>query len=561
MKVDYKNPDYAAIYAQRTKALKRLRKKPELLPAIKDYYRANPADFISDWGVTSDPRLVERGLPSMVPFVLWPKQREWIDWVIRRWRAQKPGLSEKSRDWGLSWLSVTLGATLCLFYEGLNISYGSRKEEYVDKIGHPKALFPKARMFVENLPAEFRGTFETWRDAPHMRLTFPDTGSTMTGEAGDQIGRGDRASIAFVDESAYLARPMLVEHSLSQTTNCRMDISSVNGMNNPFAQKRHNKKLVADPEFVFICDWRDDPRKDDAWYAKQVDELDPVTVAQEIDRDYSASVEGIVIPGAWVRAAIDAAELLGIAVSGRFELALDVADEGVDKNALCGGRGIEISVAEEWSGKESDPFYPVQRAFGLCDELEVGRFRYDADGIGALVRGDARVINEQRTKAGQKTIAVEAYRGSAAVFEPEGEDVKGRKNVDYFENRKAQDWWVLRRTFQRTYRWVTAFKEALKSGNPIDPAKVCSPDEIISISSKMPNYLKLVAELSQPTYKLNGAGKIVVDKAPDGMRSPNLADGVMMRRARAEAVLRISDDVLKRVAQGVGRHMPKRRRR
>jgi len=245
-------------------------------------------------------------------------------------------------------------------------------------------------------------------------------------------------------------------------------------------------------------------------------------------------------------------------VSGRFALALDVADEGVDKNAMCGGQGVEISVAEEWSGRGSDTFYTVQRAFDICDEYGIERFRYDSDGVGALVRGDARVINEQRTKAGRKTIAVEAYRGSAAVFEPQGEDVKGRKNEDYFENRKAQDWWVLRRAFQRTYRWVEALKASVKTGQPIDPAKVCSPDEIISISSKMPNYLQLVAELSQPTYKINGAGKIVVDKSPDGMRSPNLADGVMMRRARGEAGLHISDELLKRSAMGV---MRKRRRR
>ena len=37
-------------------------------------------------------------------------------------------------------------------------------------------------------------------------------------------------------------------------------------------------------------------------YEKQVAEKDPVTVAQEIDINYSASVEGILIPGAWAMA-------------------------------------------------------------------------------------------------------------------------------------------------------------------------------------------------------------------------------------------------------------------
>lgn len=46
-------------------------------------------------------------------------------------------------------------------------------------------------------------------------------------------------------------------------------------------------------------------------------------------------------------------------------------------------------------------------------------------------------------------------------------------------------------------------------------------------------------ELSQPTYHQNVAGKIVVDKAPDGAMSPNLADAVMMRFAPMKRALRL----------------------
>jgi hypothetical protein len=38
----------------------------------------------------------------------------------------------------------------------------------------------------------------------------------------------------------------------------------------------------------------------------------------------------------------------------------------------------------------------------------------------------------------------------------------------------------------------------------------------------------LIIELSQPTYSQNAVGKIVVDKMPDGTRSPNKADAVMI---------------------------------
>jgi hypothetical protein len=48
-------------------------------------------------------------------------------------------------------------------------------------------------------------------------------------------------------------------------------------------------------------------------------------------------------------------------------------------------------------------------------------------------------------------------------------------------------------------------------------------------------------ELSRPTYSLNGAGKIIIDKAPDGMKSPNLYDAVMIRFAGAKRMPIIVD--------------------
>lgn len=526
---DWKRPDYRPIEAHRAAALARIRAEPECLPALKLYYKLNPADFINDWGYTIDPRNVERKLPAKVPFILFPKQRDWCAFVMRKWQNQEPGLTEKSRDGGLSWLAVAMGATICLHYAGVNIGYGSRKAEYVDKKGAPKSLFYKARKFMDNLPPEFNGGWDSAKDGPLMRLHFRETDSTMSGESGDSIGRGDRASIFMVDEAAHLEQPELIEAALSQTTNCQIDISSVNGSNNPFAIKRHSGKVE-----VFIFDWRDDPRKDDAWYQKQVDELDPVTVAQEIDRNYNASVEGILIPNAWVRSAIDAHLKLKVEITGARTGALDVADEGKDMNAFAGGQGILIDVLEEWSGKGGDIFGTVEKAFQLCDQNLYPSFKYDADGLGAGVRGDARVINAKRRA---RQLGVYAFRGSEAVYKPEGEDVKGRKNKDFFANRKAQAWWALRTLFQNTHR-------------AIHDKMAFEPDEIISISSSCKDYLKLVTELSQPTYQTNKAGKIVIDKVPDGARSPNLADAVMIKFSTINTPLNITPEVLGKAAIG-----------
>lgn len=508
---DFRKPDYVPVFQWRMERLQRIRKNPAAVPAMKLYYRDHPGQFIIDWGLTFDPRNVERGLPAIIPFILFPKQEEWVEWFMERWRAQERGLTEKTRDMGMSWLTVGTAASICLHNDGVVAGFGSRKEEYVDKIGSPKSLFEKARMFMTYLPEEFRGGWERQRHAPHMRLAFPETGSVMTGEAGDGIGRGDRTSFYFVDEHAFLERAHLVEAALSQTTNCQQDISTPNGRANVFAQKRFGGRVK-----VFTFHWRDDPRKDDAWYAKQVADLDPVTVAQEIDINYSASVEGVVIPSAWVQAAVGAHIKLGITPTGASFGALDVADEGVDKNAFAGGKGILLDVLEEWSGKGDDIFGTVQKAFALCDANEYPRFDYDADGLGAGVRGDARVINEERRKAGVTERRAEPFRGSGEVIDPDGEMVSKRKNKDFFQNFKAQSWWALRIRFQQTYR-------AVVEGMAVDP------DAIISIDPALPNLARLITELSQPTYSINTVGKVVIDKAPDGTRSPNLADAVMIR--------------------------------
>ncbi|EAV3692790.1 TerL protein [Salmonella enterica] len=529
---DFKNPDYVQVFEWRMERLQRIRKAPETLPALRQFYRTNPAQFIIDWGMTTDPRNLDYGLPVTIPFLLFPKQEEWIHWILERWRSRENGLTEKSREMGLSWTSVGLACSLCLFNKEMVIGFGSRKEEYVDSTGDPKALFWKARRFVETLPVEFRGSWNGKKHAPYMRVEFPDTGAIIKGEAGDNIGRGDRSTLYFVDEAAFLQRPQMIDAALSQTTRCRIDLSSVNGMANPFAQKRHGGKIP-----VFTFHWTSDPRKDQAWYDNECAKIDdPVIVAQELDLNYLASVEGVLIPAEWVQAAIDAHIELGIQPSGMRIGAMDVADEGRDKNACALRYGFLLNDVQEWSGKGSDIYESVVKVFGLCDDFGADEFRFDEDGLGAGVRGDARAINEQREAEDIAQITATPFRGSGSVFYPDNEAVPGdngrpaRLNRDFFANAKAQAWWHLRKLFRNTYR--------ARKGMDYDP------DQIISINGSMKNRDRLVTELSQPTWSKNTVGKILIDKQPDGTKSPNLADAVMIAYAPMEMPIVISDDFL-----------------
>jgi phage terminase large subunit len=525
--IDWRAPDYAAIFRERSKRLARIRSGDVDIEKLRLYYADHIPQFINDWGVTVDPRVIGKDKPRIMPFVLFPRQIEWLEFILERWATQTPGITEKSRDVGISWLAMALSVSLGLFNRNVQVGFGSAKEDKVDRSGDPDTLFYKGRMFLQYLPAEFRPGWDLRRHSSHMRIILPATESSITGEAGDNIGRGGRASLYFIDESAHLERPQLIDASLTATTDCRQDMSSVNGTANSFAERRHSG---ATPVFTFH--YSDDPRKTTEWAVAKQAVTDPVVWAQEYEINYSASVEGIVIPAIWVTAAIDAHKKLGITPSGVKLAGYDVADRGIDKCAVALRHGILLTHAEEWSGATGDLFKSAEKAFLVCDMHGVPAMLYDGDGLGANVRGDARVINEKRTASKVKPLKVTQFRGSAGVLDPE-RMVRGtdRKNEDFFENYKAQAWWDLRYRFQDTYN-------AVVNGHKFDPSN------IISIDGAMPNRAAVCRELSQPVYKLSKSGKVMIDKAPDGVKSPNYGDAVMMAFAPKRPALEISDDLL-----------------
>jgi phage terminase large subunit len=112
MSFDWKKPDYTAILAERAKRLAKLRGMSlDELAALKAFYREHPVEFINDWGMTSDPRNVEIGLPVHVPFMLFPKQAEFVEWVYAKWRESRGRPDREEPRHGRVWLCVAIAAT------------------------------------------------------------------------------------------------------------------------------------------------------------------------------------------------------------------------------------------------------------------------------------------------------------------------------------------------------------------------------------------------------------------------------------------------------------------
>lgn len=526
-----KEPDrYEAVARERMRRLAWLRANPGELPRIRRYYRTHIADWINDWGLTVDPRNAGTDRPVVMPFLLDPKQREWCEFTFRHWRAQQYGMTVKSRDVGVSWLIVAFDIGLCVLWEDVAAGWGSFKQEKVDRRGDMGSMFEKGRAFLEGLPHEWRGGYDPRIHGLERRLMFPNTRSSVIGEIGDNIGRGGRTSIYHVDEAAYLEHDSLVDAALSKNTLCRQDVSSVHGMQNSFAQRAHSKSIL-EGGHRFDFHWRDNPRMTQAMYDQFLETWGAVITAQELDMNFQASVDRIVIPSHWLAACVGAYAKLKIKASGEYRGALDVSDGGRDKNAFAGTHGLSLIDLQEWTGKDSDIYATTEHAFGLCDTHKIRKMRYDADGLGSGVRGDARKINEKRNPAFR--ITIEAHRGSAAVHAPEREMVEGRKNADMFLNFKAQAWWWFRMLVFNTYRAVT--------GQPHNR------DMLINIDPKLPLLNRFLIEASQPTYDTTTAGKMIIDKQPEGTPSPNLADAAVIVYAPRRSPMQISDAAIEGV--------------
>jgi len=543
-------PNYMGVYSFRMAELAKMRADPAYLASAKAYYRKRPGEFIQHWMDTFNPR---KKSARWMPFVFFERQQEFIDYLMQLIHDEEGGLVEKCRDIGATWLACAFSVHQWLFEPDTSVGWGSRKEQLVDKIGDMDSIFEKMRKLIEHLPDVFLPAgFNPATHATFMRIINPVNGSTITGEAGDNIGRGGRKSFYFKDESAHYSRPELIEAALGDNTNVQIDISSVNGLGNVFHRRREagqewapNAELEKGRTRVFVFDWRHHPEKTDEWYnarkAKWSAEGMEHIFAQEVDRDYAGSQTGTIISLEWVRAAFDAHKLLAHWAtpwdSGGTMAALDVADEGGDTNAFGKRKGVVLRHMEEWGSR--DPGVTARRAIGLCMDTPGIECMYDSVGIGSNVKSEWNRLTKDLDPHTGKPILKPGlvnfvpWSAGAGVKDPFfrviEDDDQSPMNVDQYGNLKAQAWWNLRARFYRTWQAVTSYKASLT--DPTVTPIVFDPSDLISFDVQalgMAVLTKLEKELTQVTSDKNGAMKQIIDKKPDGMKSPNLADCVVM---------------------------------
>lgn len=512
---------YKLIWGLRRGLYERYRKSPEYRHAIDEACAKDPILWINSFAWTFDPRLVLVGIPAKLPLVLFPQQEMAITEVMRAMEDRRSLLVEKSRAEGATEIFTAFCVHHWIYKDGFKAGWGSRIEKLVDERGNNDTIFGRLRRFISYLPKEMlpaqyeRKPRNPWDNK--CRIVNPANGNTIIGEGGDNIGRGGRSTVYFVDEKAFVEHPRAVDEALSYNTDCQVDLSTPNGMNE-FYEKRSSGKVR-----VIQLGWWKNPSKNDSWASGERNEhsswyqfqkmtRDSVLLAKEVDIDYNASVAGLMIPTEWVRSAVD------------FDLVIPEGSEkvaGFDPSA--GGKDDGAYVLRE--GPVVKDIYITQETTPLQQTWDVAN-RAEEDGVKAMIY-DINTVGEDvypALKAGDRTVSIRLQgeygqsKASERIIESEG-----RRGYEKFRNRRGELWWMVRRRFEKTFL----------HRNDIE---YFPTDQLISI----PNDIGLINELSSPLMVTSATGKIGVESKIEmknrNVRSPNKADALIYSFADSEAV-------------------------
>ena len=197
---------------------------------------------------------------------------------------------------GLSWIAVYVSVWLWLFHE-VDILFGSRKKDLVDKTGDKVSIFWKIDFVIDWLPKFMRPprTDRRGRDCrTNMHWENPLNGSTIDGEStNDNFGRGNRRTVVWPDEFASVPDGNAIMEGVMDTSPCVIPFSTPKGTQTEFRRLNQNK----DWGYIF-CHWSEHPEKRIGLY--RVTDVKGEKKLEIIDKDWhneNPDYEFIMEPG------------------------------------------------------------------------------------------------------------------------------------------------------------------------------------------------------------------------------------------------------------------------
>jgi hypothetical protein len=463
--------------------------------------------WIDHWTWAVDPR--PDGL-KRIPFVMWARQREVIDFILGNYAIKQPCGVKKSRDAGLTVICALIGIWAWLFKPGIVVTYGSLKQDRVHKLDDPDSIFEKMKVVLESLPVwMLPKRFSLDRNFKELLIKNPQTGAVLKGEVGDNMGRGGRAAMFFADEFAELPRQETVKSSISGTTDFCCYFSTSAG------RSTHFYKMESDNEIPFFhFPWYWDPRKLDnpedvgnpdapsRWRDKMMRSPGPVIFAQQFACDDVLADPYIVILPEWITAAIRLGEIAE--GSGDIIAGFDPSDGGEDDAALVYRQGCKVWVRERKSGLKVKALAPIINRIVVEDG--VAELFFDKSGIGY----DFEAELKKRHSGSYKWMGILAQdKPSFRALDDSPEPASAR-----FANRTTELWWALRSRFFKTWEHVNGHDQY-----PLDELIALEPGEDTN---------ELANQLTTRRYEIVGQGKLKLEDKKKMLKSPDLADGLTL---------------------------------
>lgn len=237
---------------------------------------------------------------KLIPMVLWPSQRELLEWLCEGVEDEEPRILKKGRELGISWLAMVEILRRWLLHPGFSAHVASRKQQLVDD-RTANSLLGKFRLNLALLPSHLRPPPPEESEEPKaveigleasladpmarhpdklLQIRNPGNGSLLSGESTNAgLARGGRAGIMLLDEFDFVERKLQAQiwGAAESVASSLWVVSTVNRFHtalSTFHQLHRERPARMVRDFL----WESDPRRDAEWYRHR-EELIGETVA------------------------------------------------------------------------------------------------------------------------------------------------------------------------------------------------------------------------------------------------------------------------------------------
>ena len=330
--------------------------------------------------VTIEDPQATMGIGAIIPFALWPAQREALASIA----GERQVIILKARQLGLSWLVVSYALWLCLFHPGRSVLVFSRDlDSATEMVRRSVGIYKRLRRKLARVTID------------NTKMIAWDNGSRIKSFAAtEDAGSSFTASLTILDEFAKMHYAESLYTSVKPTIDDGgriVIISTAKGEGNPFHRMWQGAVAKTNNLKPLFIPWNARPDRDAAWYSRvESDAISPAHHRQEFHDNpieaFTTVGEELFLPSPlWWDACREDLPVLG---RESIMLAADAATVS-DSFGLVGVTGhptragdYAVRYAREWKpiGGMIDfyaPDGPYAEVCRLCREYSVAQLVYD----------------------------------------------------------------------------------------------------------------------------------------------------------------------------------------